>query len=159
MAKTAKKGKSAGGSDQKSTGFSDTEKAAMKGRARELTAEARACKNRAAVERAVLEAIGKLPEPDRSLGRRLHTLVATNAPSLWPKLWYGMPAYATPEDKVVCFFQAAAKFKTRYASFAFTDSARLDDGARGMWATGFGLGEVSAADEARIAELVKKAVS
>ena len=129
----------------------------MKERARELKAEARAGRDKADGQRAVLAAIGALPQPDRGLGERLHALIADHAPMLAPRLWYGMPAYANADGKVVCFFQAAAKFKTRYASFAFTDAAKLDDGA--LWATGFGLKELSDVDEARIAALVSRAVS
>lgn len=141
----------------KTAGFTDAEKAAMKERSREVKAEARAGKNKADGERVVLTKIDELPEPDRTLGRSLHAIVMANAPDLSPKLWYGMPAYAGKDGKVVCFFQAAAKFKTRYATFAFTDAANLDDGA--MWPTGFGLRELSAGSEAKIGALVKKAVA
>ncbi len=142
---------------KKSKGFTDEERAAMIERARELKAEARAGKNKAAGESAVLAKIAEMPEPDRTLGERLHAIVKANGPALSPKLWYGMPAYANTEGKVVCFFQAATKFKTRYASFAFCDVANLDEGA--MWPTGFGLKELTAAEEAKIGALVKKAVS
>ncbi|MBS0198172.1 MAG: DUF1801 domain-containing protein [Planctomycetes bacterium] len=149
------------GLGRRAEGFTDAERAAMKERAREAKAEARASKNRADAERTVLEKIAEMPRPDRTLGERLHAIVTANAPGLWPKLWYGMPAYANPpppvgDGKVVCFFQAASKFKTRYASFAFTDSAKLDGG--GMWATGFGLGAMTGAEEGTIGELVRKAV-
>lgn len=137
-------------------GFSAEEQAAMKERARELKAEARATRSKAEGHRIVLETITKLPEPDRTLGERLHAIVTANAPDLSPKLWYGMPAYANADGKVVCFFQAAAKFKTRYASFAFTDAAHLDDGT--MWPTGFALKGLTAADEAKIGTIVKKAI-
>ncbi len=151
------------GAGKRAEGFTDAERAAMKERAREVKAEARIGKNRADAERAVLAKIAEMPRPDRTLGERLHAIVTTNAPELWPKLWYGMPAYANPpppvgDGKVVCFYQAASKFKTRYASFAFTDSAKLDAGAGGMWATGFGLAALTAAEEGAIGELVRKAV-
>jgi uncharacterized protein YdhG (YjbR/CyaY superfamily) len=140
----------------RSTGFTDEERAAMKERARELKAEARASKDRAAGERALLAKIAEMPEPDRALAERIHALVTASAPELAPKTWYGMPAYAR-DGKVVCYFQDAAKFKSRYATFGFSDEARLDAGA--MWPTSFALKELTAADEAKIAALVKKAVS
>lgn len=148
---------------KKSEGFTAAERAAIKERARELKAEARASKGREDAERAVLATIAKMPKPDRALGERLHALVAASAPNLWPKLWYGMPAYANPpapagDGKVVFFFQASSKFKTRYASFAFTDSAKLDEGAGGMWPTGFGLTELTGRDEAQLAVLIKRAL-
>ena len=146
----------AGRAGEKPKGFTADERAAMKERARELKAEARAGKNRADGERTVLATIAKMPQPDRALGERLHAIVTANAPALLPKLWYGMPAYANKAGKVVCFFQAAAKFKTRYASFAFTDQANLDEEA--MWATGFALKALTAAEEAKLAALVRKAV-
>jgi hypothetical protein len=138
-------------------GFTDEERAAMKARARELKSEARAGKSRAAGERAVLAAIAGMPAPDRSLGQRLHAIVTSGAPTLLPKLWYGMPAYADGDGKVVCFFQAATKFRTRYATFSFCDSANLDDGS--MWPIGFGLKDLGATEEAAIAALVRKAVT
>jgi uncharacterized protein YdhG (YjbR/CyaY superfamily) len=141
---------------KKPRGFTDAERAAMKERAWELKAEVRAGKKKAEGESAVLAKIAEMPEADRALAERLHAIVKANAPSLAPKLWYGMPAYANQDGKVVCFFQAASKFKTRYASFAFTDAANLDDGT--MWPTGFGLTELTAADEARIGALVQKAM-
>jgi hypothetical protein len=150
VAKTAAVGK-------KSKGFTDEERAAMKERARELKAEARAGKNKAAGESAVLAKIAEMPQPDRTLAERLHVIVKANAPTLLAKLWYGMPAYANKDGKVVCFFQAATKFKTRYASFAFCDVANLDEGV--MWPTGFALKDLTAAEETKIAALVKKAVS
>jgi uncharacterized protein YdhG (YjbR/CyaY superfamily) len=137
----------------KSVGFTAEERAAMKARVQELKAEGRGGK--ADGERAVLAKIDELPERDRAIGRRLHEIVRAAAPALSPKLWYGMPAYAR-DGKVVCFFQPAEKFKSRYATFGFSDQARLDDGA--MWPTAFGLDELTAADEERIAALVKKAV-
>lgn len=154
-AKTAKTD-AAGRGGTKSRAFTDAEQAAMKERARELKAEARAGRGQADGERAVLAKIAEMPPPDRTLGERLHAIVRANAPALSPKLWYGMPAYANPDGKVVCFFQAATKFKTRYASFAFTDQAHLDEGA--LWPVGFGLTAISAAEEAKVAELVRKAV-
>ena len=138
-------------------GFTDEEKAAMKERAKELKAEARADKDKAEGESAVLAAIAKMPEPDRAMAKRLHAIVKDSAPTLSPKTWYGMPAYADKDGKVVCFFQSADKFKARYATFGFNDTANLDDGA--MWPTSFALKELTAADEARIGALVKRAVS
>ena len=140
-----------------STGFTDIERAAMTERSRELKAEARAGKGREAGTRAVLAKIAEMPQPDRTLGERVHAIVTASAPALTPKLWYGMPAYANKDGKVVCFFQAATKFKTRYASFAFCDVAKLDDGT--MWPTGFGLKGMGGAEEAKIGALVKRAVS
>lgn len=140
-----------------SQGFTAEEKAAMKERAKELKAEARLNKDRAAGESAVLAAIAALKEPDHSIARRLHEIVKANAPALAPKTWYGMPAYANRDGKVVCFFQAAQKFNTRYATFGFNDTANLDEGA--MWPTAFALKELTAVEEAKIAALVKKAVS
>jgi hypothetical protein len=141
---------------KKSAGFTDEERAAMKGRARELKAEARGSKDKADGESAVLAAIAAMPEADRALGGRLHAIIRASAPDLAPRLWYGMPAYAR-DGKVVCFFQAAAKFKTRYATLGFQHEANLDDGA--MWPTAFALKELTAAEEARISALVKKAAS
>jgi len=137
--------------------FTAEERAAMKERAKELKAEARAKKNREEGERDLLEKIAEMPEPDRAIATRLHEIVKANAPDLFPKTWYGMPAYANEDGKVVCFFQAADKFNTRYATFGFNDTANLDEGA--MWPTAFALKELTAAEEARIAALVKKAVS
>jgi len=136
-------------------GFTDEEKAAMKERAKELKAEARADKDKAEGESAVLAAIAKMPEPDRGMAKRLHAIIKASAPSLSPKTWYGMPAYAR-DGEVVCFFQSADKFKARYATFGFNDTANLDEGA--MWPTSFALKELTAAEEAKIAALVKKAV-
>jgi uncharacterized protein YdhG (YjbR/CyaY superfamily) len=157
--KTAKKGtktSATAAAEETSQGFTDEERAAMKERARELKAEARTGKDRAAGEQDVLAKIAEMPEPDRGMAERLHALVKASAPGLAPKTWYGMPAYAR-DGKVVCFFQSGHKFKTRYATFGFTDAANLDDGA--MWPTGFALQKLTAADEARIGALVKKAVS
>jgi uncharacterized protein YdhG (YjbR/CyaY superfamily) len=137
-------------------GLTDEERAAMKERTRELKAEARASRDKEAGERAVLEKIAEMPEPDRVMAERLHAIVKASAPALSPKTWYGMPAYAKG-GKIVCFFQAADKFKSRYATFGFDAAANLDDGA--MWPVAFALTELTAADEARIAALVKKAAS
>jgi uncharacterized protein YdhG (YjbR/CyaY superfamily) len=139
-----------------SKGFTDDERAAMKARARELKAEERASKNRAEGERDVLAAIAAMKEPDRVLAERLHAIVGATAPGLWPKTWYGMPAYAK-DGKVVCFFKSAEKFDSRYATFGFEEAANLDEGA--MWPTSFALKKLTAADEKKIAALVKKAVS
>jgi uncharacterized protein YdhG (YjbR/CyaY superfamily) len=141
---------------KKSKGFTDEERAAMKERAKELKAEERASKDRAAGERDVLAKIAELPEPDRAMATRLHEIVTVGAPALSPKTWYGMPAYAR-EGKIVCFFTPASKFKTRYATFGFNDSANLDEGA--MWPTSFALAELTAAEEKKITALVQKAVS
>jgi uncharacterized protein YdhG (YjbR/CyaY superfamily) len=135
-------------------GFSKAEKAAMKERARELKAEARASKKREEGERAVLEKIAEMPPPDRAMAERLHAIVSEAASELWPRTWYGMPAYAR-DGKVVCFFQGAAKFEARYATFGFNDAANLDDGH--MWPTAFALVELTDAEESRIAELVRRA--
>jgi uncharacterized protein YdhG (YjbR/CyaY superfamily) len=131
-------------------GFTAEERAAMKERVRELKAD------KADGESAVLAKIAEMPEPDRSMGKRLHAIIKASAPSLWPRTWYGMPAYAR-DGKVVCFFQSAQKFKSRYATFGFSDEANLDEGA--MWPTSFALKELNSAAEARIAALLKKAVS
>ena len=135
-----------------SQGFTAEERAAMRERAQELKAEAR----KADGEKALLAKIAEMPEPDRVMAERIHAIVKASAPDLAPKTWYGMPAYAR-DDKVVCFFKSADKFDSRYATFGFNDTANLDDGA--MWATSFALKELTVADEKRIAELVKKAVS
>ncbi|MEW6404245.1 MAG: hypothetical protein AB1649_20805 [Chloroflexota bacterium] len=142
---------------QKSKGFTAEERAAMKERAKELKAEARADKDKAEGESAVLAKIAEMPEPDRSMAQRLHEIIKASAPALSPKTWYGMPAYANKDGKVVCFFQSAAKFDSRYATFGFNDTANLDEGA--LWPTSFALKELTAAEEARISALVKKAVS
>jgi uncharacterized protein YdhG (YjbR/CyaY superfamily) len=153
---TPKPAKSSTASNEKSKGFTAEERAAMKERARELKAEARASKDRAAGERDLLAKLAELPKPDRAMGERLHTIVTTTAPDLWPKTWYGMPAYAR-DGKVVCYFTPASKFKERYATFGFNAAANLDEGS--MWPTSFALKKLTAADEKRIAALVKKAVS
>jgi hypothetical protein len=140
--------------DKKFEGFTDEERAAMKEHAKELKAAARAGK--ADGESAVLAKIAEMPEPDRAMAERLHALITASAPALSPKTWYGQPAYAK-DGKVVCFFQGAHKFNSRYATFGFNDAANLDEGT--MWPTSFALTELTAADEARIAALVKKAVS
>ncbi len=136
-----------------SKGFTAEERAAMKERARELKAEAQ----RADGENALLAKIAEMPESDRTMAERLHAIVKASAPSLLPKTWYGMPAYADADGKVVCFFQSAEKFSARYATFGFNDVANLDDGA--MWPTSFALKELTPAGEAQIAALVKKAMS
>ena len=153
---THKTGKRAAATGKRSRGFTDDERAAMKARARELKAEERVSKNRAEGERAVLAAIEAMTEPDRAMAKRLHAIIEATAPDLWPKTWYGMPAYAK-DGKVVCFFQSAHKFKSRYATFGFSDEANLDEGA--LWPVAFALKELTAAEEARIRALVKKAVS
>jgi len=137
-------------------GFTAEERAAMKERAQELRAEARASKDRAAGESALLAKIAEMPEPDRAVAERLHAIITAGAPDLWPKTWYGMPAYAK-SGKVVCFFQSADKFNSRYATFGFSDEANLDDG--NMWPTSFALKKLTAAEEAQIGALVKQAVS
>ena len=142
---------------KKATGFTDDEKAAMKERAKELKAEERANKDRAAGESDLLAAVAKMKEPDRSMAKRLHEVVTASAPGLMPKTWYGMPAYANADGKVFCFFQAASKFNTRYATFGFQHDANLDEG--NMWAASFALVKLTPAEEAKIAALVKKAVS
>jgi uncharacterized protein YdhG (YjbR/CyaY superfamily) len=149
--------KSTTASSKKSKGFTDEEKAAMRNRAQELKAEARANKNKAEGESAVFAAIDGMLEPDRSMAKRLHEIIKASAPDLSPKTWYGMPAYANKDGKIVCFFQTAQKFNTRYATFGFNDTANLDEGA--MWPVAFALKELTASDEARIGALVKKAVS
>jgi uncharacterized protein YdhG (YjbR/CyaY superfamily) len=137
-------------------GFTPEERAAMKERARELKAEARANKSRADGESDVLAKIAEMHGPDRAMAKRLHAIVTASAPALSPKTWYGMPAYAK-DGKVVCYFQSAQRFNSRYATFGFSDEANIDEGA--MWPTSFALKELTAADEARIGALVKKAVS
>jgi uncharacterized protein YdhG (YjbR/CyaY superfamily) len=132
-------------------GFTAEERAAAKAYAQERKAEARGEND----ERAALAAIAAMPKPDRILAERLHAIIKANAPDLSPKTWYGMPAYAK-EGKVVCFFQSAAKFKARYATLGFMDTANLDQGA--MWPTAFALKELTASEEAKISKLVKKAV-
>jgi uncharacterized protein YdhG (YjbR/CyaY superfamily) len=145
---------------KKSQGFTDEERAAMKERAQELKAEARrgprGKKDKTDGESAVLAKIAEMPKPDRAMAKRLHAIVKASAPALSPKTWYGMPAYAR-DGKVVCFFQSAQKFKSRYATLGFSDEANLDEGA--MWPTSFALKELTAAEEKKIGALVKKAVS
>lgn len=137
-------------------GFTAEEKAAMKARTQELKMEARASKDRALGESAVLTAISQMKEDDSSMAKRLHEIITVNAPDLMPKTWYGMPAYATADGKVICFFQAAGKFNVRYATFGFQPDAILDEG--NMWATSFALLKLTATEEAKIIALVKKAV-
>ena len=157
---TQKSARSTTAINEKSNGFTDEERAAMKERAQELKAEARrgprAKKNKADGESDVLAKIAEMPEPDRAMAKRLHAIIKASAPALSPKTWYGMPAYAK-DGKVVCFFQSAQKFNTRYATFGFSDTANLDEGA--LWPVAFALKELTATEEARISALVKKAVS
>lgn len=134
--------------------FSAEERAAMKERAKELKAEARASKTRAEGESALLAKISEMPEPDRSMASRLHELITQNAPNLWPKTWYGMPAYAR-DGAVVCFFQSASKFGSRYCTFGFNDAAKLDDG--NLWPTAYALTKLGSNEESRLVELVKRA--
>src|SRR5919112_718356 len=143
-------------SAKKSEGFTAEERAAMRERAKELKAEARANKKKAEGESDLLAKIAEMQEPDRAMAERLHEIVKANAPALSPKTWYGMPAYAK-DGKVVCFFQSAQKFKSRYATLGFSDEANLDEGAK--WPTSFALKELTAAEEAKIGALVQKAVS
>jgi uncharacterized protein YdhG (YjbR/CyaY superfamily) len=135
--------------------FSDQEMSAMWERSKELREEANAKKNKDEGERIAQAAIAKMPEPDRSIAKRVHKIVTTTAPSLWPKTWYGMPAYATSDGKVVCFFQNASKFKYRYSTLGFQDGAKLDEG--NFWPTSYALKKLTPADEKKIASLVKKA--
>ena len=136
-------------------GFTADEKAAMRERARELKAQAKSRDERADGERDLLAKIAEMPESDRTIAERLHAAITAAAPELAPKTWYGMPAYAK-DGKLVCFFKSAAKFNSRYATFGFEEAARLDDGE--MWPTSYALTKLTPADEARIVELVKKAV-
>jgi uncharacterized protein YdhG (YjbR/CyaY superfamily) len=158
MEDTQQPAESAAAPGTKFEGFTDEERGAMKERARELKGAARRGSRGKTVdeEGAVLEKIAEMTESDRAMAERLHAVITASAPALSPKLWYGMPAYAR-DGKVLCFFQPAQKFKTRYATFGFNDIANLDDGA--MWPTAFALTELTAADEARIGELMKRAVS
>jgi uncharacterized protein YdhG (YjbR/CyaY superfamily) len=149
--KDTKKSTKSAAKGKRSSVLTDEELAAMKETLRERKMD------KAEGESAVLAKIAEMPEPDRSMAKRIHEIVKENAPGLLPKTWYGMPAYANEDGKAVCFFQSAAKFKARYATFGFNDSANLDEGA--MWPTSFALKELTATDEARIAALVKKAVS
>ena len=155
---TQKSARSTAATNTKSKGFTDEERAAMKERAQELKAEARRGQraDQADGESDALAKIAEMPEPDRAMAKRLHAIIKTSAPALSPKTWYGMPAYAK-DGKVICFFQSAQKFKSRYATFGFSDKANLDEGA--MWPTSFALKQLTAAEEARIGALVKKAVS
>ncbi len=146
---TQKSAKSATATSKKSGGFTDEERAAMKDRIQELKA------GEAEGESAVLAKIAEMAEPDRTMAKRLHDIIKATAPDLSPRTWYGMPAYAK-DEKVVCFFQSGQKFKTRYSTFGFQQKAELDEGL--MWSTSFALKGLTAAEEARIAELVKKAV-
>jgi len=138
-------------------GFTAEEKDAMKARTLELKLEARASKDRAVGESALLTAISQMKEDDGSMAKRLHEIITSNAPALMPKTWYGMPAYANADGKVICFFQAAGKFNVRYATFGFQPDANLDEG--NLWATSFALLKLTATEEAKIIALVKKAVS
>jgi len=151
MKDTRKSAKSTTAAGKKSEGFSAEERAAMKERAQELKAEER----RADGEKALLAKIAEMPKPDRAMAERLHEIVKASAPELSPKTWYGMPAYADKDGKVVCHFQSAEKFNTRYATLGFSDKANLDEGA--MWPTSFALKELTAAEEARIGALVERA--
>jgi uncharacterized protein YdhG (YjbR/CyaY superfamily) len=158
MKDTQKSAKRTTATDQPSEGWTDEERAAMKERAQELKAAGRrgSRASKADGESDVLAKIAEMPEPDRIMAERLHALIKSSAPALSPRTWYGMPAYAK-DGKVVCFFQSAQKFNARYATFGFSDEAKLDEGA--MWPTSFALTELTAADEAKIGALVKKAVS
>jgi uncharacterized protein YdhG (YjbR/CyaY superfamily) len=149
---TQKSAKSTAATNKTSKGFTAEERAAMRERAQEVKAEAR----KADGEKAVLAKIAEMPASDRAMAKRLHAIIKASAPALSPKTWYGMPAYAK-DGKVVCFFQSAEKFKSRYATFGFSDEAKLDNGA--MWPTSFALKELTATEEAKIGALVKKAVS
>jgi uncharacterized protein YdhG (YjbR/CyaY superfamily) len=154
---TRKSAKSTTATGKTSKGFTAEERAAMKERARELKAETREKKDRAAGEKAVLAKIAEMPGPDRAMAKRLHAIIKDSAPDLSPKTWYGMPAYANKDGKVVCYFTPASKFKERYATFGFNADAHLDEGT--MWPTSWALTKLTAADEAKIGALVKKAVS
>ena len=156
MSDTQTSARSTTAKDKKAKGFTDQERAAMKERALEQKTDARAGEARADGESDVLAKIAEMPEPDRTMAERLHALIKASAPALTPKTWYGMPAYAR-DGKIVCFFQSADKFKSRYATLGFNDEANLDEGA--MWPTSYALKELTAADEAKIGALVKKAVS
>ena len=153
---TQKSAKSTTAIGKKSKGFTDEERAAMKERAQELKAEARASKNKAEGERDVLAKIAEMPKSDRDIAKRLHAIIKASAPALSPKTWYGMPAYSNKDGKVVCYFTPASKFKERYATFGFNAAADLDEGA--MWPTSFALTKLTPVEEAKIIALVKKAV-
>ena len=150
---TQKSAKSTTATRKSSKGFTAEERAAMKERAQELKAEA----SKADGEKALLAKIAEMPEPDRAVAERIHAIIKATAPALSPKTWYGMPAYANKDGKVVCYFTAASKFKERYATFGFNAAANLDEG--NMWPTSFALKELTPAEEAKIGKLVKKAVS
>jgi hypothetical protein len=152
MKNKQKSAKSSTATKKRYDGFSDEEKAAMQDRVQEM----KVAKDRADGESELLAKIAEMPEPDRAMAKRLHALIKASAPTLSPKTWYGQPAYAK-DGKIVCFFQPAQKFKTRYATFGFSDEAKLDEG--NMWPNAYALTKLTAADEARIAALVKKAVS
>jgi uncharacterized protein YdhG (YjbR/CyaY superfamily) len=152
MKDTQKSAKNRAAVDEPTEGWTDEERAAMKERSRELKAAGK----KADAERDVLAKIAEMPEPDRKMAERLHAIIKASAPTLVPRLWYGMPAYAK-DGKVLCFFQSADKFKSRYATFGFDDSANLDEGA--MWPTSFALKDLTAAEEERIGALVKRAVN
>jgi len=143
--------------NKKFTGFSDFERSAMKERAKELVAEARVSKNRSEGDKSIMAAITKMGSVDRAMAKRIHEIVTKVAPKLMPKTWYGMPAYANKDGKVICFFQAASKFKVRYSTFGFQPDANLDQG--NLWPTSFAIKKLTSADEKKIAVLVKKAVS
>jgi uncharacterized protein YdhG (YjbR/CyaY superfamily) len=151
-----KSAESAGAAGKSSKGFSDEERAAMKERAQELKAEARWKKDKAEGESDLLSKIGEMKGSDRAMAKRLHEIVKASAPDLLPRTWYGMPAYSK-DGKVLCYFTPAAKFNSRYATFGFNDVANLDEGA--MWPTSFALKTLTAAEEAKLGALVKKAVS
>jgi uncharacterized protein YdhG (YjbR/CyaY superfamily) len=157
MTESTRSAKSATVTDKKFEGFSDEERAAMRARAQELKAEARRGADKADGERAVLAAIAAMPESGRAMAEQLHAIINAAAPDLSPKTWYGMPAYANKDGKVVCFFRGAEKFKERYMTLGFNQEANLDDGH--MWPIAFALKELTAAEETKIAALVKKAVS
>jgi len=150
MSQSEQKGKRA------TSSFTAEERAAMQERARELKAEARGRKSREDGEHDLLARIAEMPDPEQAMARRLHAIIMASAPMLVPRTWYGMPAYAR-DGKIICFFQSSAKFGSRYATLGFNDAANLDDGA--MWPTAFALKELTTAEEARIAELVRRAVS
>ena len=154
---TMKPARSTAAAGKKAESFTAEEKAAMKERAKELKAEARANKSREDGENDILSKIAELPEAERALATRLHAIIKDSAPDLMPKTWYGMPAYANADGKIVCFYQAAQKFDTRYGTLGFNDSAKLDDGP--LWPVAYAVKELAPTVEAKIAALVKKAVS
>jgi uncharacterized protein YdhG (YjbR/CyaY superfamily) len=159
MKETKKPAKSSTATGETYDGFTDEERAAMKERAKELKADGRRRSRGAKAdgESDVLAKIAEMPEPDRIIAERIHAVVKASAPALSPRTWYGMPAYANQEGKVVCFFTPASKFKSRYATFGFEEAANLDEGT--MWPTSFALTKLTAGDEERIGALVKKAAS